>query len=242
MRFWNLFREPRAKPCFRGDYVAFSPFDTYALRALIRRIDKPFKRIAEIGSWTGNGSTRVVIEEVRNGAGILYCIDHWQGTPNVERHRDLASNFDMFGTFRTNTAMIGDSEIVRPLVMSSRDAAAIVGNQVFDLVFIDGDHSYDETISDMDLWLPKVAATGILCGHDCEGRPKGMLDTHHLWASRNCDTVKGNREFPVIHPGVILAVEEKFGSLAHLWSEDVITIEDGTVGRSTIWDVSMRML
>jgi predicted O-methyltransferase YrrM len=230
----RIFR--KQKPIFTGEFIAFSPFDRYALCALIRSIDKPFRRIAEIGSWTGKGSTAAIIEEITDGSGILYCIDHWHGNPNVQRHQDLVSKYDMFNTFRVNVSRCGGTEIVKPLVMSSRDAAAIIGEQIFDLIFIDGNHSYDETTSDIDLWLPKVAVGGILCGHDCEGMPESF-DKEYLWANRNNDSIEGNNIFSRIHPGVILSVHEKFGGKAHLWSEDTITLEDGTRGRSTIWDI-----
>ena len=61
----------------------------------------------------------------------------------------------------------------------------------------------------------------------------------YLWANRNSDTIEGNDFFSRVHPGVILAVHEKFGGRAHLWAEEIITLGDRTVGRSTIWDVCM---
>ncbi|MFC1940398.1 class I SAM-dependent methyltransferase [Chloroflexota bacterium] len=224
------------KPIFTDEYPSFSPFDRYALRALIRKIDKPFKRIAEIGSWTGKGSTAAIIEEIRDGSGVLYCIDHWRGNPDVAAHQSLVSKYDMFSTFRANVSQCGGTEIVRPLVMSSRDAAAITSEHIFDLVFIDGSHSYDETISDIDLWLPKVTVGGILCGHDCEGRSE-TFEAEYLLTNKNRDGVAGNDVFRHIHPGVILAVHEKFRGRAHLWAEKTIKLENGAVGRSTIWDM-----
>ena len=236
---WGKSTNPSDKAIFTGDYDAFSAFDRGALRSLVRRIQGRRKRIAEIGSWTGNGSTKTIVEEIRGGSGVLYCVDHWRGNPGVKRHQDLVSEFDMYATFRFNVSNFGGSQCVRPLVMTSRDAAEIVKDGFFDLVFIDGDHSYEATLSDIELWLPKVARGGILCGHDCEGRPDGTLERSRLWRYRSIDTIEGNGDFARIHPGVILAVDEKFGSAAHLWAEESITLENGRVGRSTIWDVSI---
>ena len=227
------------KPLFSGDYIAFSPYDRYALRALLRRINKPFIRMAAIGSWTGNGSTRTIIEELHNGRGILYCIDHWLGNANVERHRNMVSNYDMFATFRRNISLYGGNIVVKSLVMSSNDAADLIKDHTFDIVFIDGNHSYDDTILDIDLWMPKIAVGGILCGHDCEARPQ-FFDMACLRENKNRDTIEGNKTIPQIHPGVILAVHERFGESAHLWMEEVITLEDGSRGLSTIWDITAR--
>jgi hypothetical protein len=227
------------KPIFRGEFIAFSEFDRSSLRKLIQQLNRKSLRIAEIGSWTGDGSTKTIVNEIRNVGGVLYCIDHWQGNPGVQRHRDLASEFDMFATFRFNVSSFEGSEFVRPLVMSSREAAELIKNGFLDLVFIDGDHSYDETLLDIESWLPKIAPGGILCGHDCEARAAGALDRSRLWPNRNLDTIDSNSDFRQIHPGVILAVDQKFGSSAHLWAEELIVLEDGKVGKSTIWDVSI---
>jgi Methyltransferase domain/6-hydroxymethylpterin diphosphokinase MptE-like len=52
--------------------------------------------------------------------------------------------------------------------MDSRKAAAQVPDGSLDFVFIDADHSYEGCIADIDAWLPKVRAGGVLCGHDYE--------------------------------------------------------------------------
>eukprot|EP00971_Amphidinium_carterae_P228524 4532571-Amphidinium_carterae.1 len=47
------------------------------------------------------------------------------------------------------------------------DAAPVhLRNRSLDLVFIDGDHSYEAVKRDIALWTPKVACRGILSGHD----------------------------------------------------------------------------
>ena len=40
-----------------------------------------------------------------------------------------------------------------------------------DIVFIDGDHSYEACLADLRAWLPKVRSGGVICGHDY-GHPK----------------------------------------------------------------------
>lgn len=48
----------------------------------------------------------------------------------------------------------------------SADAAQQFESGFFDLIFIDGDHTYDGVIGDLNAWWPKVMAGGILCGDD----------------------------------------------------------------------------
>ena len=53
--------------------------------------------MVEIGSWLGNGSTQVFLEELRNYPGAsLLCVDTWQGNLNVQRHQDIVSKYDVF--------------------------------------------------------------------------------------------------------------------------------------------------
>ena len=39
-------------------------------------------------------------------------------------------------------------------------------DETFDLIFIDGDHSYEGCKADLENWWPKVKSGQILCGHD----------------------------------------------------------------------------
>ena len=52
------------------------------------------------------------------------------------------------------------------LNMSSLQAAEIIKDETFDLVFIDADHSYGGVKEDIAAWMPKVKPGGWLGGHD----------------------------------------------------------------------------
>lgn len=69
----SLFRK---KKIFKGNYAAFSPYDSIVLKLMVRSINKPFKRIIEIGSWAGNGSTTAIIEELRNEMVSFTVLTH----------------------------------------------------------------------------------------------------------------------------------------------------------------------
>jgi hypothetical protein len=224
------------KPVFSGEFNAFSLFDRLVLRNLINRIEKPAPRMIEIGSWLGNGSTTVFVEELRKKNGLLYCVDTFKGNPNVERHQAIVNHYDVLQTFRRNVAAARGEDLVKILAMSSEDAAAVMADESFDLVFIDADHSYHSTRQDIDWWRSKVKKGGILCGHDCEGRPQ-HFDRNRLLDNIHNDTAPGNNRFSVVHPGPVLAVDEAFNGQAHLWAEEIILGPKGIVGRSTIWDL-----
>jgi hypothetical protein len=221
------------KPIYTLHYPSFSPFDMAALRQLASRLAPGFT-ILEIGSWLGQGSTRILIEEARKKEGTVYCVDTWKGNPNVQKHQNIVHDYDVLGTFLNNVEAAGGSQLVKPLIMSSGDASRIMHDAAFDLVFIDADHSYASTLGDIRAWRPKVRPGGILCGHDCEGR-LADFGRERLESGLDRDTIPGNERFREVHAGVILACHEVFGDKHQLWSETPIKAGDGSVGRSTIW-------
>jgi len=226
------------RPLFLAPYPSFGDFDREALRRLARQVNRPGVRMAEVGSWLGTGSTQVLIDELERTAGTLVCVDTWEGSPNVPRHLEIVRDYDVFGTFLHNVERAG--ERVRPVRLTSLEAAAAFPDATFDLVFLDGDHSYDATLQDIGAWRRKVAPGGMLCGHDCEAR---LTDANRalMAGNRHLDTVPGTGTvFSVNHPGVILAVAEAFGAAAHLWAEESLELADRRRGRATIWDVRVR--
>lgn len=218
------------KPLYEADYPSFSPFDRRALLGLVARIDA--HRILEVGSWLGTGSTR---ELASKGGRTVYCLDHWRGNPGVAKHREIVEHFDVLGTFLRNIAPFRDN--IRILMMDSAEAGAVLADAYFDLVFIDADHSYEATLLDIRSLRSKVRPGGILCGHDCEGRPDDF-GRETLEANKAADSIPARR-FPQIHPGCILAVDDAFGGTAQLFAERPFIAEDGSPARSTIWYVEM---
>jgi len=226
------------KPLYTEHYPSFSPSDRVALAALIQRVAKPGCRMAEIGSWLGQGSTQIFLEMLRPHAdsSVLF-IDTWLGSPSAAKHQDIVSRFDVFGTFRANVEKAKSPVTSNALVATSLEAAKIVADNAFDLVFIDADHSYENVRKDIAAWRSKVRPGGILCGHDCETRVTPAL-RQTLLDNRDKDTIAGTgTPFVHIHPGSALAVDEAFQGQANLFAEMPIKMPDGSVTLSTIWFV-----
>jgi len=70
---------------------------------------------------------------------------------NLEQVRKLADKFPSRATIAQGL---------------STDVAATFGDEVFSLVYIDADHSYDGCMKDLQAWYPKVVKGGIIAGHD----------------------------------------------------------------------------
>jgi len=178
-----------------------SPYDEHALKILLNKFERTNLRILEIGSWFGKGSTTVF----SNYADKIVCVDHWQGNEN-ETHRLLAKETVPFQIFKKNTTSFSGKIIA--VHTHSSNINDLFARESFDLVFIDGDHRHQQTRNDILNTVHLVKKGGILCGHDCEGRPsdsnmdllKDRLENDH------CESIFMN--FKEMHPGVILAVDE----------------------------------
>ncbi len=71
---------------------------------------------------------------------------------------------DTFGEFQRNVRSV--EKKLRLVRKRSSDVTPVELEGPFDLVFLDGDHSYAETKRDFELVVPLVAPTGVLAFHD----------------------------------------------------------------------------
>ena len=52
------------------------------------------------------------------------------------------------------------------LVEDSKKCHSLFPNEFFDFIYIDGNHKYEEVLSDLENWVPKVKNGGWITGHD----------------------------------------------------------------------------
>lgn len=115
---------------------------------------QPIRRVLEIGSWRG---------------GMLWWLRH-------ALQPELLVSIDLSHQAEADVAIVGDSHAA-----SVYDQAAALAP--FDVVFIDGDHSYAGVARDWDLYAPLCAAPGAVCFHDIvPHRPELRCHVDQLWA------------------------------------------------------------
>jgi predicted O-methyltransferase YrrM len=134
----------------------------------------------EVGSWKGKSSAFMAVEIINSGKNIAFiCVDTWEGSDeHYEYQKEL-----LYEKFMSNIEPV--KHIIKPMKMTSIEAASKFQNQTIDFCFIDASHDYENVKNDINAWLPKVKNNGIIGGHDY----------HH------------NRQY---WPGVAKAVQEVF--------------------------------
>ncbi len=124
------------------------------LRHMASRPD--INSVVEIGSWKGR-STWALCESCR---GPVYAVDTWAGTPSELQTTHAEARL---GTIHAQfMANVGHFPNLYPIPCTSTEAAALVPD--VDMVFIDGDHSYESVMDDITHWRPKTRV--LLAGHD----------------------------------------------------------------------------
>jgi predicted O-methyltransferase YrrM len=131
-----------------------------------------YKNIVEIGSFMGR-STRALAEATR---GTVTAVDTWAGSDEDEHRRILEGKPKdwLFEEFKNNMAGLTNVAMVR---RPSLDAAAFfcIKNTLFDFIFIDASHDYDNVKADIEAWGPLLAEGGTLAGHDFHSGAPGVM-------------------------------------------------------------------
>ena len=122
--------------------------------------------IVEIGSWMGR-STDALLSGCK---GTVWAVDHFKGNKNEGDcfHRE-STKWDISKIFLGN---VGHYKNLKLLKMDSLEAAKRFEEKSIDMVFIDGEHTYEEVMADIKAWLPKTKK--LICGHDYDNSDKGV--------------------------------------------------------------------
>jgi predicted O-methyltransferase YrrM len=115
-------------------------------------------KVLEIGSYLGASSCYIAAALAPQG-GHLFCVDTWENQTMPEGKRDT------FSEFQENLG--GLVNYITPIRKNSKDLTISDVDQPFNLVFLDGDHSYLGVKNDYEKTAPWIVGGGILAFHDC---------------------------------------------------------------------------
>lgn len=142
---------------------------------LLRQLNLTGGQGIEIGSWRGEFAEHIL----RNWPGTLHLVDPWTAQDH-ETYFDIMNQPQetLDGWFRECCLRMeqfpGRHHIYR---LFSKDAASKFEPESMQFVYIDGNHSYEATVSDIELYAPLVITGGIVAGHD-------FLDSDNCCGSR----------------------------------------------------------
>jgi hypothetical protein len=183
------------------------------LQSLAESVAREGVQFLEIGSWLGD-SAIVLGKVAQKHKGTLVCVDWWKGNPGTGLEI-IASHNDIFSKFWERVCNEGLEDTIIPIRARSEEALKHLKSNSYHLIFIDGDHRYQQTLLDINNCKDLVSNDGgILCGHDCEGY-RSDFDEDFLEEGKDIDYHQ------TVHCGVVLAVSSVFDeySINHsIWS------------------------
>jgi len=143
----------------------------HVLQELIE--ENNFKKYVEIGLGKGL-TTGHLMRNIKDPEFRMYGVDPFQIYPELRENN--ASSLRFMKTMHRNERLVseqvnGDTRFALIKKMSD-DAALDFEHESIDMVFIDGNHSYEYVLRDMENWTPLVRKGGIVAGHDYVTDPK----------------------------------------------------------------------
>lgn len=133
----------------------------------------------EIGSYCGKSTLYLGTGFKRQGSA-LFTIDHHRGSIeqqpgeayfDPELYDDRQQAIDTLPWLRRTLDRFGLTETVVPMVCASTVAARTWATPL-GLVFVDGGHAYEDTLSDVESWAPHLCPGGYLLIHDLFEDPR----------------------------------------------------------------------
>jgi len=149
--------------------LPFNEHGWYANRPQMERLLKltGSEVVIELGVWMGRSARHIA--SVLPEEGILYAVDHWQGSEenhrNEEERRALPTLYEQF---LSNTIHANLTHKIIPMRMSTLEAAEIFLKKGIkpDLVYVDASHDEDNVYADLSLYFPLIKGHGKICGDD----------------------------------------------------------------------------
>lgn len=217
------------KPYF-GDYMASHQLHGERAPHMARFMRKVCSErenllMLEIGSWSGESAVlwanvaKQSLQKKPYPQLSIVCVDPWASYPCLDENPHLlamkkaASNDKIFSLFLHNIRSTNHSDVVIPLRTWSQVAAKLFRTEVFDVVYVDGDHAHTAVMLDLQNYAPLIAEGGYICGDDLELQ-MSEIDVDFARPRLNQDVMRDVRTGKPFHPGVTMAVGEFFGEVS----------------------------
>ena len=196
---WERWRQDRHRRRLRRIRFHSGLGDSaWLLYGLVRSM-KP-EICVEVGSARGKSACHIGLALAENERGVLYAID-----PHTPTAWSDDQSTDTWPIITRNLRRLGLEQRVR-VVRQDSTAAAGDWREPIDLLFIDGDHSYEGVRRDWEAFSPFVKPSGVVVFHDTlwDLRPDERWSRPDMGVPRLVEELRADG-FPV------LTIDEDYG-------------------------------
>jgi predicted O-methyltransferase YrrM len=142
--------------------------------AWLYRAARKADRIVEVGSYRGKSAVimaRGAMAAGRTGARITAIDPHLVGNDSPRFGFGSEDREALLRAVRAH----GVERMIEEMVMTSAEARAAWNGEPIDLLWIDGDHSYEAAKHDFEKWGELVRVGGTIAAHDHAPRFPGVI-------------------------------------------------------------------
>lgn len=126
------------------------------------------KRMVEIGSFIGE-STILFAQNFRE----VIAVDPFKSGYD---DNDSTSHLDFNYVYPEYIKRTSTYPNIKTIRLTSNDAVDILKDELFDFIYIDGLHTYEQVKIDIQNYLPLIRKGGAIAGHDYHPNWKGVID------------------------------------------------------------------
>jgi predicted O-methyltransferase YrrM len=177
--------------------------------------------LLEIGSWAANSAVLWADAIKRcNGRGKVTCVDSFEpyidenvekiSSPLILMNRALKKD-KIFKLFQHNVRASRNQDIIHLIKDPSTKVLPLIPNESFDIIYIDGDHSYSGIRRDLLNAARILKNGGILCGDDFDLGPE-PIDDNYAYKNRELNFLVDPKTKQSFHVGVCVAIKEFFNT------------------------------
>ena len=193
------------------------------VRAEIQQKERSEFNVLEIGSWAGDSAVLWANTiKSNNASGVVVCIDPWEKVyikkeknPMINIAplimKDYSKGGKIFKLFLHNIHATQNADMIKPIKGFSDQILPLMKEESFDLIYIDGDHSYSGIMNDLINSARLIKENGIICGDDLNLQAH-EVDFEHASMNKEDNMILDKKTGKEFHPGVSLAISEFFGS------------------------------
>ena len=161
----------------------FSTADMLFMFHLIKQFNTPINFL-EIGSYRGKSTSVILTTLPKNST--LVCVDSFADNFEHDVNNKIIGPMtgeELYNYFKTNTSTVIETYERQDITFVDYKSDSVefckmnkdTYNKFFDVIFIDGGHTYEQVKKDLIASLPLLKDGGIICGHDFGTHCKGVF-------------------------------------------------------------------
>jgi hypothetical protein len=129
---------------------------------------------------------------IKKNPTLAVAVDSWIDDGLVSRNDGKFSQEELDKQYQDFISSVSDKPFVKVYRKYTFDAVKRFKDNIFDLIYVDADHSYEGCLRDIEDWYPKVKKGKFLIGDDYmpyEGRHKdikfGVIEAVNEFVTKN---------------------------------------------------------